>query len=160
MEIRNKLNQLVNPLYRLPIDELSKSLMVDVRDDRFSFEDLSVLSHPELQEVMLKCVSWIEFINTRISAINAALNDAKTELIKKESEETYKFLQEKNFARGSKSEAQLHLDSNQEILELRKKISNYEVYNDFLKGWVKVLENIHYASKTILTGYNKSYSTM
>jgi len=148
--IRKKLKSLVNEMYWIDVEEIAKSLGLDLEDDKISFQDLPSMTKNQLEDVMVRVLSWNEYIVTVKSTVISLASEHKQDLIQNESSKTLEVMKQKNNARGSKSEAALEVDSLDEIVSLRKKINNYEVYADYLTSLIKLMDTVHYSSKTLL----------
>lgn len=149
--IRQYLNSLVDKAYVVDIEEMAKSLNLSIENDKLQIEDINVFSPYELGELMLKCLSWKEYVNTRRIIIKSLVNAKEQEYSKMVAEAKMAFMESVEFARGSKGLADLHVEGRKDLLELRKKISNYEVYAEYLYSLEELLNSVHYAVKTLVS---------
>lgn len=149
--IRAKLESLVDKTYLVSVAEIAKSLKVEVIDDRIQLDQLNSYTINELQEIMMTALSWQEYIETRRSIIEHVVNDQSQKVNKMEADAKLEYLNDQNFARGSKATADLYVEGLVEIVEVRKKLSNYKIYGEYLKSLSKLMESIHYSCKHLVT---------
>lgn len=156
--IRNKLESLVDKTYLVSIKDIAKSLKVEVIDDRIQLDQLNSYTISELQEIMLTALSWQEYIETRRSIIEHVVNDQNQKVNKLEADAKLDYMTDQKFARGSKTTADLYVEGIQEIMEIRKKLSGYKVYGEYLKNLSKIMESIHYSAKHLIASGAKNAS--
>lgn len=148
--IRGKLETLVDKTYLVSITDIARSLKVEVKDDRIQLDQLTSYTLNELQEIMLTALSWQEYIETRKSIIDHVVNEQTQKVNKIEADAKLDYMNDQKFARGSKATADLYVEGIQEIIEVRKKISSYKVYGEYLKSLAKLMESIHYSCKHLM----------
>lgn len=149
--IRSKLESLVDKTYLVSITDIAKSIKVEVVDDRIQLDQLNSYTINELQEIMMTALSWQEYIETRRSIIEHVVNEQTQKVNKLEADAKLDYMNDQNFARGSKATADLYVEGLQELVDIRKKLSNYKIYGEYLKGLSKLMESIHYSCKHLVS---------
>lgn len=141
------LDSLVAPEYVISREDIAESLSIDIVDDKLQFSEILVRSRQELQEYLLTSVSWIEFLSRRKAVLTSLTKQKKHQCDKTKALKMNEFMKEKNYARGSKSEAESHVLVDEEVSTMEQKIVNYEAYVQYLSDLIKQLEMFHYVCK-------------
>lgn len=142
--------------YVVKISEIGASIGVDIVNDRLNLVSLMDRPRQDLQEYMLTTLSWIEYTSRHKAVISAKLKTQKTALEKRRNTLIAEYMKEKNFARGSKGEAEIHAASNDEVQTLDNKLSKYEAYLQYLQDLIKQLEMLHYTCKEMTKDETKT----
>lgn len=153
--LRKHLENLVNGTYSIDINELADALNVEVENDRLALEALVDAPKSELQRVMMTAISWSEYVSSRKAMIAAKLTEFKINLDQQLAASKMKYISEKSGARGSKSEAEMHVESLPDFNESLAKLANYNAYVSYLESLSKQLDMVHYAAKEILRDYER-----
>lgn len=145
----------IHELFTVDINELAEALGVEVEGDRLALEELVDAPKVALQRVMMTAISYSEYVSSRKAMISAKLSEFKIDLNQKIASKKISYIKEKSGARGSKSEAEMYVESIADFNESLAKLSNYEAYITYLESLSKQLDMVHYAAKEILRDYER-----
>lgn len=148
--IRITLEELVHPSYVVSIHEIAEDLGVQVIRDRLNYESLVDMAKDELKRVYVSVLAWNEYVSARRTVVNAVMkqNEAKNKSAVDRAK--LKYITERQGARGSKSEADVHVSASGDFVEPEIKLANYDSYVQYLASLIKQLESLHNAIKDLL----------
>lgn len=157
---RKKLQTGISPDYQVDIEELVKSAGLNVTPDgKILLEDVADLPPETLLDIMSRIIGAMEYIESKRALVLSVVKQKAVDLSALEAQKRLNFLEKKQFARGSRTDAENAVSQDEEVRELRKKIAKYEAYAQYLKSMYDLLSMAHYTAKTALN-VTKSRETM
>lgn len=149
---RKKLQMGISRDYQVDIEALVKSAGLNITDSgKIILEDVADLPPQSLLEIMSNLIGAMEFIESKRALVLSVVKQRAVDLSALEAKKRLAYLEEKQFARGSRTDAETVVSQDDEVIALRKKIAAYEAYAQYLKSMYDLLSMAHYTAKTALT---------
>lgn len=137
-------------VYKISIKDVSQTLKLPFDEETFflDFSSINDFSPDELNELLFSVLSWLEHINYKKTLIEGVLAIKSNE---EESMYANLFIQTKTALSSEKkitnTEVEKLVEMNEEYRNLKKKISLYKAYLNYLSGLYEILEMLHYSIK-------------
>jgi len=158
VEVEKRIFDAISPVYKVDVKEIAQSLHFDFDENKhiIIFGNLDNITEDEAKFYLITTITWLEHINYKKSILQALLSVKKLELERIKSE---KFFEEKNKAieegkKATKSELEIKVFSDKEVLSMEEKIGIYSAYLNYLSGLYDVLELFHYSIKHLQANTN------
>lgn len=138
--------------YRIDIDALVSSTGLSVDSTgKILLEDVADLPPQALLDIMSRLIGAMEFVESRRALVLSVVKQRAIDLSALEAKKRLEYLEDKNFVRGSRTDAENAVSQDEEVVSMRKKIAVYEAYAQYLKSLYDLLGMAHYTAKTALT---------
>jgi len=149
--IRDKLQADIHPDYRVDIESLIRSTGLSVTDEgMILLEDVADLPPQALLDIMSRLIGAMEYIESRRALITSLVKQKAADLNSLEATKRLEYLEKREFARGSKTDSELVVSKDPQVVALKKKIATYEAFGQYLKAMYELLSMAHYTAKTAL----------